>query len=243
MADIDYWITVNGVHVPIIKGEKKSDSIKRHFEKIANKNSDIKEKQLSGDSFKDDTLFNDEMQEVGSKDFPKDVTHARDTRPISDKWRVDDTHTAEDYDKRGCKCFKSEGGSVAAVDKDGDIISICRAKGDSISGEEIMAHAVKMGGTKLDSFTGNHKFYSRCGFQAVSWTPFNREHAPDGWAEANSAGLVGKEDVVFYKYVGVGKVTTGSLKSFLKNTKPFKGEDGYDKAMAYRDNSMGGKKK
>lgn len=53
----------------------------------------------------------------------------------------------------------------------------------------------------LDSYEGNHEFYVKCGFEPVSWCKWNGEYAPDDWNKE-----FGKEDIIFYKYVGVGNV-------------------------------------
>lgn len=171
--------------------------------------------------------------------FNEAISAARESRPAADKWRVD-VHSAEDYRKKGCKCFVSEGGSTVAVTSDGDIISVCKAANETTRGvgAKLLEQAVENGGTKLDSFAGNHKFYTANGFEPVSWTPFNEEYAPPGWAESGSS----PEPVVFYKYVGKGNVKGTDINAFLQRTKPFTGDDGYDDAMRYRDSQIGGTK-
>lgn len=47
MADIERWITVNGVHVPIMHGEKAEDAIKKHFANNAKDSTDSKQKQIA----------------------------------------------------------------------------------------------------------------------------------------------------------------------------------------------------
>lgn len=42
--EVESWITVNGQHIPIFKGESKQDAVNRA---IANKNEDTKEKQIA----------------------------------------------------------------------------------------------------------------------------------------------------------------------------------------------------
>ena len=163
--------------------------------------------------------------------FNKAISEARESRPIDDKWRVD-VHETADYE--GCKLYKSDGGSTIAV-KDGDIISVCKKIDDeTTSGKELLARAVKMGGVKLDSFEGNHRFYTKCGFEPVSWTPFNEEYAPDGWKESGCK----PENVIFYKYVGIGNVKNTDVSKFMAETKPFTGDSGYDDAYAYRDSQI-----
>lgn len=170
-----------------------------------------------------------------SKSFASAVGKARESCAEDKRWRVT-AHTQEELenDYPGAKLHVTKGGSTVAVTKDGDIISVCGAKGDKLRGSDLMQIAVENGGKKLDSFSGNHDFYTRNGFEPVSWTPFNETYAPDGWRK----GVDKPEPVVFYKYKG-GKVNM-PLDKFLKNTKPFEGDDGYDQAMKFRDSSMEG---
>lgn len=235
MADDNIqWITVNGRRIPLMNGESKDEAIKKAFEK---KDSDIeKAKKQAKDAESQKVTDSDKSlktNKLDEKQFNKAISNAKDSRPKGDKWRVD-VHTPEEYEEKGCKCFTTDGGSTIAITKDGDIISVCKNSSDKISGKVIMAEAVRQGGKKLDSFRGNHEFYVACGFEPVSWTPFNKEYAPDGWKESGCS----EEPVIFYKYVGVGNVKNVDFETFKKNTRPFTGDDGYDKAMAYRDKNI-----
>lgn len=76
-----------------------------------------------------------------------------------------------------------------------------------------------------------YMFYTKYGFEPVSWTPFNEEYAPEGWKPE-----YGAEPVIFYKHTG--KQTKMSYEEFLSNVKPFEGESGYEQAQKFRDNKM-----
>ena len=229
------WITVDGKHIPIGAGQTKDEAVKAFFARQDKQ----KERQIESNKKQADERNAKESEhklvdEVNSKQFEGDLKDARDSRPDTDKWRVD-LHSKEELDERGCKCYVSEGGSTVAVDKSGDIISVCKKMGDtSIKGSDLLKNAVQMGGKKLDSFDGNHDFYVKCGFEPVSYTPFNEQYAPLGWSNSGC----GHENVIFYQYVGVGNVKNTDLGSFLKNTKPFTGENGYDDAKAERDKRL-----
>jgi len=259
--EIEQWITVNGNRVPIMKGQSKADAVKSFVgkqsktktvsdktvdkktatkqsddQKSIAKNEDEKDQQIARNQKEADNAKQSEnttkaLQTVNPASFNKSLVTAKESRPIADKWRVDDTHTIEDYKARGCACYVSKGGSTVAVDRNGDIISLCKNTNDKMKGRELMAEAVKLGGRKLDSFDGNHEFYVSCGFEPVSYTKFNEKYAPKGWKESGC----GREDVVFYRYVGIGKVKNTDLEEFKNNNKPFTGENGYDDAMKYRD--------
>jgi len=239
------WITVNGKHIPIGAGETKADAIRKAFgdnRSVADHNEDVKEQQIAKAKAERDRLNgksnSDSGRSVDATTFHKDITSAKESRPVEDKWRVD-VHTADDYKEHNSKCWTSKGGSTVAVTDEGDIISVCKKQGDNtVRGKDLLAQAVKMGGRKLDSFAGNHKFYTANGFEPISWTPFNKDYAPDGWDKSGC----GEEEVVFYKYVGIGNVKNTDLDTFLKNTKPYVGDDGYDNAYAYRDRQIKEKK-
>lgn len=237
MSDKDItWVTINGQHIPIGAGESKDEAVKKFLAKKRDSNADNKDRQIENSKKVADELNKEKQVEspkeglnkTTSDKFVKDLDKARDTRPVQDKWRVDNTHTSKELDERGCKCYTSKGGSTVAVDKNGDIISVCKAKGDrTTTGADLLSYAVRMGGRKLDSFYGNDRFYVNNGFQAVSYTPFNKAYAPAGWKESGCKG----ESVVFYKYVGKGNAKHIPLTKLPK----FTGEDGYDNAMKYRD--------
>lgn len=234
------WITVHGKHVPLFEGESKSDAISRAFDSksFANSEKSEKEKQISKNEMDAKELNKSDSQSgmQSHKEFNKSITDARESRPEQDRWRVD-VHSADEYAEKGCRCWKSNGGSTVAVTKSGDIISVCKKMGDdSVRGKDLLSKAVEMGGTKLDSFAGNHAFYTANGFEPVSWTPFNEQYAPNGWKESGC----GQEPVVFYKYVGVGKVKYTDFEQFKNAVSPFTGDDGYDKAYMYRDSKIKG---
>lgn len=252
MSDAVEWITVNGRHIPIGAGESREEAISKA---IAKQNSEKKASQIAKNKAVADKLNGKSGSNDGSKEetstfktvtedkFIKTLEEAKASCTEDTRWRVD-IHEKGDYDAHGCKLFTSNKGSTVAVTKDGDIISVCANKNESRgAGSRLLEQAVKNGGVKLDSFSGNHGFYTKNGFEPVSWTPFNKEYAPDGW----KAGRDREESVIFYRYVGKGNVKYGGndgLDRFMSAVKPYRGEDGYDKAMAYRDSQIkGGKKK
>lgn len=170
-----------------------------------------------------------------NEQYHNTIATAKEAQSENKRWRVD-VHEAGDYE--GCKKIVSEGGSCAAVTPDGDIISVCKNPNDkTVSGRDIMAKAVEEGGVKLDSFAGNHDFYVKCGFEAISATPFNEQYAPEGW----KAGRDAPELVVAYKYVGKGNVKNVTEEQMKASVKIFEGENGYDEMIAFRDAQIGGK--
>ena len=164
---------------------------------------------------------------VSGGNFKRTLDEAKST--VSDKaaWRVDDTHSAEDY--KGVKTLTTQQGSTIAIKKNGDIISVCKNSKDVATGSDLLRQAVAMGGTKLDSFSGNYDFYVRNGFEPVSWTPFNKEYAPHDWIDGKHMA----EPVIFFKYTG--KQTNKSLSEFLHSVKASKE---YDEALEIRDRGM-----
>lgn len=147
-----------------------------------------------------DKLKNKDIQRVKTgKEYQKKFREAKSNmakeNPKS-SWRVTDDHSEKEYDDM--KLFSSKGGSVFAVKKDGDIVSVCKNPGDSVRGKDLLEEAVKHGGKKLDTYEGNYGFYRKCGFEPVSWTKFNEEYAPSDWNKKRDK----KENIIFFKYTG-----------------------------------------
>ena len=171
------------------------------------------------------------------KNFVRRVSEAAKSCRPEDAWRVTvpESEAAFNSDHKDAKIYTTDGGSTCAVTPDGDIVSVCRKKGDKCFGADIMKHAVENGGRKLDSFSGNHDFYVKCGFEPVSWCGFSVEYAPDGWDKKRDKW----EPVIFYKYTGRSREEIvkdyPNVKSFLKNVP--RSED-YDTARNKRDLEM-----
>lgn len=164
--------------------------------------------------------------------FKHALTTAKNSCNESIRWRVDDySHSIRDYSED--ILLISPGGSTVAVTPTGDIISVCKNQNDSTTrGKQLIEEAVKNGGVKLDSFSGNHEFYVKCGFEPVSWCEFDEQYAPPGWVKGRDI----PEPVIFYKYTGKkSQYTTAS--SFLDNVKA---SDDYDLAQSIRDSAIGG---
>lgn len=167
-----------------------------------------------------------------AKSFATTMAAAKASIPEQDRWRVD-VHEVGDYKKD--KLYTSKGGSCVAVEPDGNIISVCKKTGDKTTrGSELLKQAVDNGGDRLDAFGGGlYSFYTKNGFEPVSWTKFDEQYAPDGWVKGRDL----PEPIVFYKYTG--KTTSMSYNDFL-NTKA--ASPGYDEAYSERNNNMGANK-
>lgn len=159
-----------------------------------------------------------------AKNYNLILTHTKTKIPERFRWRVD-VHKPKDY--KGCKLHTTPGGSTCAITKDGDIISLATFDEETtVKGYELLKQAVKNGGIKLDSFHGNHAFYSRNGFKPISYCTFDEKYAPPGWKR----GINDPEDVVFYIYTGEMKETKWEdVKDKVKRY------SSYDKAMKKRE--------
>lgn len=187
------------------------------------------------------------------EEFIASIKAAKASRNPRDAWRVDvhekykddDGNLQDDLTYNDCKNYATPGGSTVSVKPDGDIISVCKMMGDNIRATKLMEHAVANGGKKLDSFDGNWRFYRKCGFEPVSWTPFNKTYAPEGWQE----GVDKEEPVVFFAYTGNKKNFTSEAELqadkdafYQREGVQFTGDSGYDDAMKARDNFLNEKK-
>lgn len=114
-------------------------------------------------------------------------------------WRVT-VHSQQELEEEypGAKLHITDGGSTVAVTKDGDIISVCKNPDDSLRGKDLLKMAVANGGKKLDAYSGIFDFYTKCGFEPVSWCEFDEQYAPPDWVKGRDE----PEPVIFYKYTG-----------------------------------------
>lgn len=166
------------------------------------------------------------------KKFKRDFDLAKSTIPKGAEWRVDDTYTVEDYE--GKKLFELDGGSVVAVTDNGDIVSVCKNLNGNDKGSDLLRIAIANGGDRLDAFgDGLYEFYTKNGFEPVSWTPFDEEYAPHDWVK----GRDNPEPVIFYRFTG--RKTNLSYVDFIKGTKP---SSDYDTAMKIRDKLIDNRK-
>lgn len=156
--------------------------------------------------------------------FSKAITNSKESIPEDMRWRVD-AGSPEDYIEKGIKLHTTAGGSTVAVKASGDIVSVSRAGGDDVRGYQLLEMAVKNGGDRLDSYSGNHIFYTRNGFEPVSWCKFDPKWAPEDWEPE-----YGEEHIIFYKYTG--QKTEETAREFMER---IPASVDYDEAQALRD--------
>lgn len=175
------------------------------------------------------------------KKFAQRLAEAKAAQSEEDGWRVTGmTRQQLEEWHPGAKLHVTDGGSTIAIDKSGDIVGVCVGKGDGknglISGSTLLQHAVKNGGVKLDSYEGNHRFYVKNGFEPVSWCKWDRNYEDGAKAQGWNPDRDKRESIVFYRYVGKGKVKNTSLDDFYRNTPA---STDYDTAYAERDKTIG----
>lgn len=168
------------------------------------------------------------------KDFHKSLQAAYESIDIDKRWRVT-VHKSEYY--KGSKLYVTKGGSCVAVTPEGDIISVCKNQlgGEHGVAKVLLQKAVREGGKKLDAYGRKlYDFYTKNGFEPVSWTEWNGEYAPEDWKKAKEQGLsVEEEPVIFYKYTG--KKTNETYEEFLSRVKA---SPGYNEAQKQRDEEV-----
>lgn len=183
-----------------------------------------KEKQAAENRRK---AFAGKIEPKTPEEFAKAIKEAKTTVQIERAWRVD-AHSKEDYND--VNTFVTKGGSCVAIRPNGDIISVCKNRNDTESkGSDLIQFAVHNGGEKLDSYSSNHGFYAKNGFEPICYISFNEAYAPPDWRK----GIDKPEDIVFYKYRGYKHETKWD--TVKKKVKHF---DDYDEAMRYRDSLL-----
>ncbi len=176
---------------------------------------------------------------TGPKKYAEKLAEAKKAQDPGDAWRVTGMSKQELAEWHpDAKFHVTDGGSTIAVDN-GDIVGVCVGKNDGkkglISGSTLLAHAVKNGGIKLDSYEGNHRFYTKNGFEPVSWCrwdpAFEDSAKEQGWDPKRDR----RENIIFYRYVGKGNVKNTDLDTFI-NTTPASPD--YDTAYSLRDAAL-----
>lgn len=168
-----------------------------------------------------------------STDYVGKLTDAKKSLPVEQApWRVTQYKDGKEFDEwhPGARMYHTDGGSTIAVTPDGDIVGVCHHEGDKVRGKELLAHAVEQGGTKLDAYQGLFGFYTKCGFEPVSWCKWDEQYAPSDWKKGRDA----PEHIIFYKYTG-NKSKYSSAQNFFDNVKP---SADYDAAKDYRDREL-----
>jgi hypothetical protein len=179
------------------------------------------------------------------KNFVKKLAEAKKSQDPRKGWRVTGLSKDELEDWHpDAKLHVTDGGSTIAIDK-GDIVGVCVGSGDGkggfISGSMLLDFAVRNGGNKLDSYEGNHVFYTKSGFEPVSWCEWDPTYEDSareqGWDPDKGDK---REAIIFYKYVGKGNVKFSGedgLEAFKKSVPV---SNGYDEAKEHRNSSMKG---
>ena len=176
------------------------------------------------------------------KSFAKSLAKAKNAQNPRNGWRVTGLTKSELAGWHSkAKLHVTDGGSTIAIDN-GDIVAVCVGEGDGKggfqSGTSLLEFAVKNGGKKLDSYEGNHRFYAKNGFEPVSWckwdAAYEDEARKQGW---NPDEGDKREAIIFYKYVGKGKVSYGTddLERFKREVPA---SSDYGAAQAKRDKQV-----
>ena len=152
--------------------------------------------------------------------------------PEDGPWRVTAYKDGEEFDREhpGAKKHMTDGGSTIAITPDGDIVGVCHSDGDPVRGKQLLKFAVENGGKKLDAYSGLFGFYTKCGFEPVSWCEWNEDYAPDDWRKGKDDG----EHIIFYKYTGKPSQYKSAL-DFFNNVSA---SADYDAAKEARDKEV-----
>lgn len=184
-----------------------------------------------------------------SETYLQKLNSAKKSRPLDDAWRV--SIPSEQRLKENVKMYKCKNGSVFAIDNDGDIMAVCRKLNNNHINDNpylMMDFATNHGGTKLDSFDGNWKYYITCGFEPRTYIEFNYDALEkDGQKYYDNNPDFNKENVVFFEYTGK-KSKYNKPEDFYKVIKPIRNytsprDNVYDEAWYQRDNMMKNKNK
>lgn len=247
----DHWITVKGAKIHIDNEGKADGGAGGQFNGQKMKALEKLNSSLKGAKKEENSLTKapekNKIREDGTaeknengfggasaKEFSSGITEAKKTVDHTIAWRVAEPTPEEIKENhKGSVCHKTKGGSTVAVSPDGDIWGVCKNRNDKIfRGKDLIELAINQGGKKLDSYEGNHNFYVKCGFEPVSWCKWDDDYAPSDW----DSGLA-REDIIFYKYVGIGKVNPAfiAMENFKNHVTA---SVDYDEAQKKRDANL-----
>lgn len=174
--------------------------------------------------------------------FFERLLKARETQPKGSRWRV------LGYEPNGerlglnhwdnCRMFTTKNGSTIAIQNDGTIISVCKNYGSDDNMKALIQFAVEQGGNKLDTFDGNYGFYRYCGFEPMTWTPFESysDDGPYDWSD----GASHREPILFMGYTGKSEKlgsddVIAEKTQFYGNNVPFTGDNAYEDGVSERN--------
>ena len=168
------------------------------------------------------------MQSVDGNTFRDCFSIVRKFLPNGDAVDIHDN-----YDD--CKCYiSSDGLSGFAIEEDGNLVSVFSLKNGFLSacGQKM----VELGAIKLDCYRSNKQnlpaIYEHClGFKLLAECEYSR----DIMLQFNS-----KEYVDYFEqhYGNANVIMMGLAPNFTGKPEMFKGETGYDDAMAHRDKML-----
>lgn len=204
------------------KGEEKKNTTSEKAESVKKTSEGVKEaKPIKMNKVEKSQKYVDSLSEA-KKSLP----------PEQAPWRVTQYENGDQFDEwhPNAKKFSTDGGSTVAVTPDGDIVGVCHKDGDPARGKELIRYAVENGGKKLDAYEGLYPFYTKCGFEPVSWCKWDENFAPDDWVK----GRDNPENIIFYKYTG-NKSKYNTAQEFFAGVKASKD---YDEAMNVRNKEI-----
>lgn len=184
----------------LLVNERINDSNKQEFEKYPykykGKEQKLLIKQLNVDDGEDWETFKQSLKKVKQQYIDKE-----DPDKKGDGWRVETNISKEDY--KDAKLYITDNGSTLAIKSDGDIAAVCSAPSEPKgAGLALLQYATdpKRGGTKLDSFSGNHGFYIKAGFEPVTWVGWDKTYETHMIEQGWKPGIDKREPIIFYRF-------------------------------------------
>lgn len=89
------WVTINGTHVFVNSGESVETALARHYNDVANKNEDVKNKQIARNKKEADRLSGKKQKE-DDIDFEKFKTREKQLK----EWYAEGTISKATYDRQ-----------------------------------------------------------------------------------------------------------------------------------------------
>lgn len=176
------------------------------------------------------------------QEYEQALTAGRNSDPVNG-WCVTPKSAQEMAEGNVRTMMNADGTVGVGIAPDGDIVAVFKNKNGGPRGalDTAMPMAIEMGGDRLDCYgKGLVKVYENYGFIPVARVEFNPEYANEGWTPDKGTPYI---YVMMHNGDSAAGVTE-KMHTYRHATAaeldalPTYGKDGYDDAMAYRDNML-----
>lgn len=123
------------------------------------------------------------ISEASPEEFYNHFQENRNRLKLADRWRLDnhDLSYYQNVARNGGHLLVTENGSTLAVQKSGEMISLCRAQNEDVSMKEFVQYATRYNGRFFSCYEYYEDFFKSCGNIKIDEQVWNQLLAPPDW--------------------------------------------------------------